>query len=1051
MAEDSSAVADDVKEQKETDQSVRLAASLAEAKGDLGLLCTILGVEVRSGKHRCRFHDDQGPSLSIRQKNGAWRWKCFAGCGGGTVVDALAKRDSISTDDACRRLGGNPNSIPRRYRRIAQSNLNSVVEQSPPIPRALRLDSAMNAIRQQVHDLPEDMLFALRQRGILSTVAERFNVGFFLSIKFDEKSNYFASWLIPVANEVGETKAIKVHREVRRSDESKSAWLPVGKFAEGQPQHRFNTLWPPPEAYDSDGLPDFILDWQLNLQDRFEALRDEWRSYYFGLLDDYDLIADEQAERIVREEQKRINPKKNSDWLFLTPGELKSLACLSAGLNATSITAGESHRWTRAMIERLAGRRVAILYDDDAAGRDFRDRTIEALKFRCAELKTITFGTGPRAKKIDANDIAASEGTTALRRRIFDLLNAAPDLSKKPFDLADHRVDLGGALGNAIDDPFGYIHLFRSIVGAGKSWALMSAIKAATGKRFAIFVHSHRLAREYEEKIPGALRLLSPEQMTKEGLGPDAGRCKFAAQIAALRAKGLPYARRICETCPLLDNCPAYQQKFSCDDARVLILQHAHLKLLEARPELTRDRILIIDESCIGNGLRWFKDFNDSQLTEFAAMLEQFSQADAENQWRENVVAMRGIISRLRTLSPGQSASFGQSDFRLLSNKFSSAWSDWLAASDAEGINLMPLFMGVVARRRWIRCGDKLDQRIYWLIQESQADESQPIIVLDATGKEEAYHAIFPGRTIKIWPESEPPAPASDVIQFVEGAYPAKSLWDGAAPKPAFSKLCEHVRQTAKAKGIDWKNIGIVTLKKLAPAALAAFPEIGPSRILHYGHLRGINSLKDCELVALIGCQPPSDWDIAKTAAVLYYLDVDIRALVEAAGRHRRFKPLAGEHGIEHEAEVSAFSDARLELAWDLMVSSEIVQALGRARPYEKREKRQTVLIFTHLPLSCPVSRTMTRQEHLRELGVADKSGGDIGQRAVAAMTALAAGPFGYAELAKTMDVAESTLTQKPEYRRAVQEAARVIGLEFKRGGDGARGQFRKQTSPSLI
>lgn len=1032
-------------------QKDSLAASQSEAKADLELLGSILGIEARTGKHRCPFHDDIGPSLSIRQKDGVYRWKCFAGCGGGTVIDALAKRDSIPTEEACIRLGGNPNAIPRRYRRIAHCELKSGVEQPPPIPRALRLDSAMNAIREQVAALPKDMLVALRQRGILSTICERFNVSFFLSIKFGEKNDYFASWLIPVPDETGNFKAIKIHREVPRSDESKSAWLPVGMFADGQPQHRFNTLWPSPEIYDADSLPDFIIDWPLDLQDRFEALREEWRSYYIGILNDCDFVADEQAERIVREEQKRTNPRKDAGWLILNPGELKALACVSAGLHSTAITAGESHKWTRSLVERLSGRRVAILYDDDTAGVDFRDRTISVLQRRCIELKAITFGKGSNRKKIDANDIAARQGTTALRHRILGLLDAAPDLAKKSFNLTEHRSELVGALRNAMSSNASSVHLFRSVVGAGKSRALMDAINEAGTARFAIFVHSHRLAREYEEKITGALRLLSPEQMNKEELGPDGGRCKHAARIAASRAKGLPYSRLICEKCPFSSACVANQQKFKCEETRVLILQHAHLRLLESRPELTRDRTLIIDESCIGNGLRWVREFNDEYLNDFAAMLELFFQTESGEKQRDGVIAMRGVISRLRALGPGQSASFSQVEQRPFARGLSSAWTEWLAASDARGMNLMPLLLGIVLRRRWIRCGEKKDQRIYWLVQESQPDERQQIIVLDATGKTETYRAMFPDRTITVWPESEPPAPASDVIQFVEGAYPAMSLWDGATPKPAFLTICEHVRQTVKAKALDWSEVGIVTLKKLIPATRTAFPEIDASRILHYGHLRGINTLKDCELVALIGCQPPSDWDVAKTAVALFDLDVDIKALVEAAGRHRRFEPLAGEHGIEHEVEVSAFSDLRFELAWDLMVQSEIVQALGRARPYESRDKRQSVLVFTHLPLSCPVSRTMTRQEHLRELGMIGEASKDIGQRAVAAMTVLAAGPFGYSELAAKMRIAESTLTQKPEYRTAVQAAAKAIGLEFRRGGNGERGRFQKQTSPSLL
>lgn len=33
------------------------------------------------------FHDDHNPSLGINDKDNYWYWNCFAGCGGGSVID----------------------------------------------------------------------------------------------------------------------------------------------------------------------------------------------------------------------------------------------------------------------------------------------------------------------------------------------------------------------------------------------------------------------------------------------------------------------------------------------------------------------------------------------------------------------------------------------------------------------------------------------------------------------------------------------------------------------------------------------------------------------------------------------------------------------------------------------------------------------------------------------------------------------------------------------------------------------------------------------------
>src|SRR5689334_5261277 len=86
---------------------------LADAKARLPLSALMAqcghGEQARKSA-RCMFHDDATASFSIYQHpDGAWAWKCHAGCGGGDEVDWLAKLRSISNAEACRefiRLAG---------------------------------------------------------------------------------------------------------------------------------------------------------------------------------------------------------------------------------------------------------------------------------------------------------------------------------------------------------------------------------------------------------------------------------------------------------------------------------------------------------------------------------------------------------------------------------------------------------------------------------------------------------------------------------------------------------------------------------------------------------------------------------------------------------------------------------------------------------------------------------------------------------------------------------------------------------------------------------
>lgn len=52
----------------------------------------------------CPFHNDKNPSFGIYEKDGAFRWKCFAGCGGEDMIDLIEKMEGVSNADAIKLL-----------------------------------------------------------------------------------------------------------------------------------------------------------------------------------------------------------------------------------------------------------------------------------------------------------------------------------------------------------------------------------------------------------------------------------------------------------------------------------------------------------------------------------------------------------------------------------------------------------------------------------------------------------------------------------------------------------------------------------------------------------------------------------------------------------------------------------------------------------------------------------------------------------------------------------------------------------------------------------
>src|SRR5437016_10936611 len=83
----------------------------AKKRLPLSMLMKQQGLGDRAKKSaRCPFHEDSSASFSIYiGDDGEERFKCFAGCGQGDVIDFLAKLRGLSNPDACRefiRLAG---------------------------------------------------------------------------------------------------------------------------------------------------------------------------------------------------------------------------------------------------------------------------------------------------------------------------------------------------------------------------------------------------------------------------------------------------------------------------------------------------------------------------------------------------------------------------------------------------------------------------------------------------------------------------------------------------------------------------------------------------------------------------------------------------------------------------------------------------------------------------------------------------------------------------------------------------------------------------------
>lgn len=217
---------------------------LSQLKRDPALLLAVLGRE-RVGQHvRCAFHEDRHGSMSVWQgDDGVWLWKCMAGCGQGTVIDAAMLRYRCATPAEAMR-------VIERELGIHVGRDEDLQEPRLDLARAERLVADAHALLMRDPELQERML--LGKRGIADLgLVEYLRIGFAIGIHFRGwKSWRPTGWVLPITDGAGKLLAVRIHQEGRRDPDSpKCLWAPFGLYPPHKPKHSVQTLWPPPEFH----------------------------------------------------------------------------------------------------------------------------------------------------------------------------------------------------------------------------------------------------------------------------------------------------------------------------------------------------------------------------------------------------------------------------------------------------------------------------------------------------------------------------------------------------------------------------------------------------------------------------------------------------------------------------------------------------------------------------------------------------------------------------------------------------------------------------------
>ena len=217
---------------------------LSALKRDRAMLLAVLGID-SAGQHlKCPFHAEATGSLAVWQgrEDGVWLWKCHAGCGTGTIIDAAMKQYRCGTPREAfaaleRELG-----VKIGCDEDLQDTIIDLERAEKFIAEAHNL--LMNSFRIQE-------TYLIGKRGISNLdVIRKYRVGFVEHAGFAGKSWSITGWVLPITDAGGSVMAVKLHTEVRPwPDGPKCLFAPFGTHPAEKPRHGVYTLWPPPEDF----------------------------------------------------------------------------------------------------------------------------------------------------------------------------------------------------------------------------------------------------------------------------------------------------------------------------------------------------------------------------------------------------------------------------------------------------------------------------------------------------------------------------------------------------------------------------------------------------------------------------------------------------------------------------------------------------------------------------------------------------------------------------------------------------------------------------------
>ncbi|HGJ64535.1 TPA: hypothetical protein ENS27_04000 [bacterium] len=426
----------------------------------------------------------------------------------------------------------------------------------------------------------------------------------------------------------------------------------------------------------------------------------------------------------------------------------------------------------------------------------------------------------------------------------------------------------------------------------------------------------------------------------------------------------------VCETkCYMGCRCEYYTNLHKARKSNCIFGMHAHLQNPDSiKDYIAKSDIVIIDESFSSHYIGE-EGFHKCDIENFIGLLELI--AKSELMMKETRAISNELIKYLTNLLQDSESEISIDSFPTINDELTQIYYKAIRKLRWQG-NIISMLQYAYKNQAMIVKRDDY----YTYMKVAKLPDDVPIIILDASGNADFYEKML-NRKVIAYGLDQNVTQFAHVTQFLDGIHTRSSLLME-KPDGTLLRKKTYYRLVKLIQAIKHKHLGekIVIGAKMSVEIKLKGSKIEDknTKIIHYYDIRGINDYKDCDVLVILGSPMLSFDDIAREARLIFNQNWNDDEMVEQMKIDGKswVKADYAKDGIGYEIHTFKFSNDYIEQYYRHSVIAELLQMLGRIRPYddENEGKDKHVYIITNTPIpNVKIDEMITIKEFMQRQG----------------------------------------------------------------------------------